>query len=89
MKYYGLLLTILLTGCSTTVPVVAKFPEAPPSLKVACPELKKIEGDAVSIVDLHKTVVENYGLYYQCSLRNDGWISWYGGQKKIFEEANK
>ena len=60
MKYYVLLLALLATGCSTTVPVVAKFPEAPPSLKVSCPELKKIEGDAISIVDLHKTVVENY-----------------------------
>jgi hypothetical protein len=87
MKYYGLLLTILLTGCSTTVPVVAKFPEAPPSLKVACPELKKIEGDTISIVDLHKTVVENYTQYYECATKVEGWNEWHTKQKKIFDEV--
>jgi hypothetical protein len=87
MKRYGLLLTLLLTGCSTTVPVVAKFPEAPPSLKVACPELKKIEGEAISIVDLHKTVVENYTQYYECATKVEVWNEWYATQKKIFDEV--
>jgi hypothetical protein len=87
MKHYGLLLTLLLTGCSTTVPVVAKFPEAPPSLKVACPELKKIEGDSVSIVDLHKTVVENYTQYYECAAKVEAWNEWHTQQKKIFDEV--
>lgn len=87
MKYYSLLLTLLITGCSTTVPVVAKFPEAPPTLKVACPELKKIEGNAVSIVDLHKTVVENYTQYYECAIKVESWNEWYTKQKKIFDEV--
>ncbi len=87
MKRYSLLLTLLLTGCSTTVPVVAKFPEAPASLKVACPELKKIEGDSVSIVDLHKTVVENYTQYYECVTKVESWNEWYATQKKIFDEV--
>jgi hypothetical protein len=87
MKYYGLLLTILLTGCSTTVPVVAKFPEAPASLKATCPELKKIEGDTISIVDLHKTVVENYTQYYECATKVEAWNEWYTKQKKIFNEV--
>jgi hypothetical protein len=87
MKYYGLLLTLLITGCSTTVPVVAKFPEAPQSLVTPCPELKKIEGDTVSIVDLHKTVVENYTEYYACAQKVEGWNEWYAKQKKIFDEV--
>jgi hypothetical protein len=87
MKRYSLLLTVLLTGCSTTVPVVAKFPEAPPSLKVTCPELKKIEGDTVSIVDLHKTVVENYTHYYECAAKVEAWNEWHTKQKKIFDEV--
>jgi len=87
MKYYSLLLILLITGCSTTVPVVAKFPEAPPTLKVACPELKKIEGNAVSIVDLHKTVVENYTQYYECAIKVESWNEWYTKQKKIFDEV--
>lgn len=87
MKRYSLLLTLLLAGCSTTVPVVAKFPEAPPSLKVLCPELKKIEGDSVSIVDLHKTVVENYTHYYECAVKVEAWNEWHTQQKKIFDEV--
>jgi hypothetical protein len=87
MKRYSLILILLLTGCSTTVPVVAKFPEAPPSLKVACPELKKIEGDSVSIVDLHKTVVENYTQYYECAAKVEAWNEWHTQQKKIFDEV--
>jgi hypothetical protein len=87
MKTYSLLFAMLLTGCSTTVPVVMKFPEAPPSLKQPCVTLKKIEGDAVSIVDLHKTVVENYTTYYECSIKVDEWNTWHTKQKKIFEEV--
>ncbi len=87
MKIYGLILALSLTGCSTTVPVVAKFPEAPPSLKGSCPELKKIEGDSVSIVDLHKVVVDNYTEYYACAQKVEGWNEWYVKQKKIFEEV--
>jgi hypothetical protein len=86
MKYYSLLLILLITGCSTTVPVVAKFPDAPPSLKVACPELKKIDGDTVSIVDLHKIVIDNYTQYYECAAKLEGWNEWYTQQKKIFNE---
>jgi hypothetical protein len=89
MKLAILSLAIFLSACSTPVPVKQKFPEAPAALLEKCPELKQADTGKTAITDLLKTVVENYGLYYQCSLRNDGWISWYGGQKKIFEEANK
>ena len=50
-------------------------------------ELKKIEGESVSIVELHKTVVENYTSYYECSIKVDEWNEWYVQQKKIFEEV--
>ena len=62
---------ILLAGCSTTVPVKRNFPDVPKSMTVLCPDLKKIEGDTVSIVDLHKTVVENYILYHECAVKVD------------------
>jgi hypothetical protein len=87
MKLYSLLFVALLSGCSTTVPVVMKFPEAPPSLKQQCQPLKKIEGESVSIVELHKTVVENYTNYYECSIKVDEWNEWHTKQKKIFEEV--
>lgn len=85
MKLYLILLVALLTGCSTTVPVVAKFPEAPQSLKENCDTLKKIEGEQISIVDLHKTVIENYTIYHECVIKVEGWNEWYVKQKEIFE----
>jgi alpha-L-arabinofuranosidase len=87
MKLYSLLFVALLTGCSTTVPVVMKFPAAPPSLKEPCAALKKVEGESASIVDLTKTVIENYTTYHECSIKVDEWNTWYIEQKKIFEEV--
>jgi hypothetical protein len=87
MKLYSILLLTLLTGCSTTVPVVMKFPDIPPSLNEKCPALKKIEGESVTIVDLHKTVVENYTQYHECSTKVEGWMEWYTTQKKIYESV--
>ena len=85
MKLYLILLIALLTGCSTTVPVVAKFPEAPQALKETCPTLNKIEGEQVSIVDLHKTVIENYTTYHECVIKVEGWNEWHKKQKENFE----
>jgi hypothetical protein len=87
MKLYSILLVTLLTGCSTTVPVVMKFPDIPPSLNEKCPALKKIEGKTVSIVDLHKTVMENYTQHHECAAKVEGWLEWYTTQKKIYESV--
>ena len=83
MKY--LLIALLVAGCSTTVPVTQKFPNATPELMKKCEDLKKIEGDKVSITDLLKVVVHNYSLYYECSTKVEGWQEWYDTQKKIYE----
>lgn len=84
MKYLTILLATLLTGCSTTVPVVAKFPEVPKHLLVKCPQLNKV-GDDAKLSDIAKTVTINYTEYYTCAVKNDAWIEWYGVQKNIFE----
>lgn len=85
MKYF-LFALLMLSGCSTTVPVTAKFPQVPPELKEKCQDLKPIvEGAKLS--DITKTVVDNYTVYYQCSLKVDAWSEWYNNQKKIFEEV--
>lgn len=81
-----IILAFLATGCSTTVPVVAKFPEAPPMLLEKCPQLKTIDGESISIVDYTKVVTANYTTYYECAVKYDSWIDWYQQQKKIFEE---
>jgi hypothetical protein len=80
---------LFLSACSTTVPIVAKFPDAPATLLESCPkELKAIEGDTVNIIDLTKTVVANYETYHLCADKSESWIEWYNIQKKIFEEVN-
>jgi hypothetical protein len=83
MKY--LLLILILTGC-TTVPVTAKFPEAPNELLQKCPALKQLEED-VKLSDVAKNITYNYTLHYECVIKYDAWIEWYQSQKKIFESV--
>ena len=85
MRY--LLIALLLAGCSTTVPVTQKFPNATPELMKKCESLKKVEGDKVAITEMLKVIVQNYTLYYECSTKVDGWQDWYNEQKKIFDSV--
>ena len=88
MKNSLLLLTILLSGCAMfqkSVPVKPKWPDAVTELKEKCPDLITVEGNNVAITDLLKAVVKNYQLYYECSLKNEGWNQWYEEQKRIYE----
>jgi hypothetical protein len=82
MKY--LLIVLMLVGCSTTVPVTAKFPEIPDRLMQKCPQLEKL-GEEAKLSDISKTVTVNYTTYYECAVKNDAWIEWYNIQKHIFE----
>ena len=82
-----IILAFLATGCSTTVPVTMKFPEAPGVVAMtACPQLQKLTEDA-KLSDISKTVTINYGTYYECAVKNDAWIEWYQKQKIIFESV--
>lgn len=85
MKICIALLTLLLAGCSTVVPVTQKFPEAPQVLLQPCKPLKELNKDA-SLVDLTKVVVENYSEYYLCSELVLGWQDWYKTQQKLYKE---
>jgi hypothetical protein len=87
MKYASLILAVFLLGCSTPVPVKQKFPEVPKSLVERCESLKKIEGDKVAITEMLKVVVQNYGMYYECAAKVDGWNDWYLEQKRIYESV--
>ena len=84
MRY--LLLVLILTGCSTTVPVTAKFPDVPERLLVKCPQLEKLENEA-KLSDIGKTVTNNYTTYYECAVKNDAFIECYQTQKRIFESV--
>jgi hypothetical protein len=84
MRY--LLILLALAGCSTTVPVTARFPEAPGNLAMtACPQLQKLAEDS-KLSDISKTVTVNYSTYYECAVKTDAWIEWYQKQKYIFEQ---
>ena len=85
MKFYVILLFLIsLTGCSTTVPVVAKFPEVPKLLLTKCPNLQELAADA-KLSDVAKIVSSNYSSYYECAVKIDAWIEWYNVQKTIYE----
>jgi hypothetical protein len=74
----------MLVGCSTIVPVTAKFPQIPDRLMQKCPQLEKL-GEEAKLSDISKTVTVNYTTYYECAVKNDAWIEWYNIQKHIFE----
>lgn len=81
-----ILLFAMLGGCSTTVPVVAKFPEAPSKLFAKCPNLEKLE-EQPKLSDVAKSVTNNYTTYYECAVKHDSFIEWYNVQKNIFESV--
>jgi len=85
MKLSALLLSVLLSGCATVVPVAARFPE-PPGLgaQTRCPDLEKLK-DTPTLSDVTRTVTINYSTYYECAVRADAWQEWYQIQKRIFE----
>jgi hypothetical protein len=94
MKYTALLIATLiilesLTGCSTAVPVTARFPDAPgKGAMTRCPELQKLKDD-VKLSDVSRTITVNYSTYYECAIKSDAWQEWYEIQKRIFEGAAK
>ena len=83
-----ILIVVSLYGCSTTVPVTARFPEAPGNVAMtACPQLQKLSDDA-TLSDVAKTITANYTTYYECAVKIDAWIEWYQKQRYIFENVN-
>jgi hypothetical protein len=89
MRYAVVILALLLSACSTVVPVAVKFPEPPgKGAMTACPTLQKLQNDA-KLSDVANTVTVNYGTYYECAVKTDAWQDWYRIQKIIFEKAAK
>ena len=89
MKIIVLVFAALLAGCAAPTPVKRNFPDAVPALQEKCPELSTVgnTGKEVPITELLKTVVKNYGSYYECANKVDGWNEWYDTQRKIFENV--
>lgn len=83
MKLLLLPIVLLLTACTTVVPVTQRWPEAPglQSLQ-ACPKLVQLEPDP-KLSQVAKTVTSNYDQYYVCAVKLDAWIEWYQKQEII------
>jgi hypothetical protein len=86
MKYLVCFLFVLMTGCSTVVPVTSKFPDVPERLMVKCPRLEKVS-ETPTLSDVAKTITNNYTTYYDCAVKHDAFIEWYNIQKNIFESV--
>jgi hypothetical protein len=82
-----LIITLLLAGCSTSVPVKRTFPSVPESLMQECPDLKLVAENTTKLSDVLTVVSENYGQYKECQIKVDLWRDWYEKQKKIFDEV--
>jgi hypothetical protein len=79
---------LFLTGCTTSVPVRQKFPEAPEALQTTCPNLQQLKSDVV-LSDVSKVIQQNYALYHNCQLLQKSWIDWYKEQRAIYKELEK
>ena len=82
------IIVLMVSACSTVVPVSAKFPEVPERLLVKCPQLEKLANEA-KLSDISKTVTINYTTYYECAVKHDAIVEWYKIQKDIFDKAGK
>ena len=80
-----LLSAVLLTGCTTVVPVTQRWPE-PPGLQAmqSCPNLQKLQTQT-QLSDVAKTVSANYTEYWVCATKLDAWIDWYKQQEIIYK----
>lgn len=86
MKLLLIPLILLLSAC-TTVPVTAKFPQAPGTLvQEPCPNLQKLTDEA-KLSDVAKTITVNYSEYYMCAVKLEAWQRWYNEQKTIYESV--
>ena len=59
-----LMIMLILSACSTLVPVAVKFPEPPKYATERCPQLQKLNNDA-KLSDVATTVTINYSTYYE------------------------
>lgn len=85
----ALFMLAMCAGCSTAVPVTAKFPEPPgKGAMTACPNLQKLS-DGARLSDVATTVSVNYATYYECAVRVDAWQEWYQIQRHILEGAGR
>lgn len=88
MKLLIITLAILLTGCTTAVPIKRNFPEVPPVLMRDCRNLQALPESTTKLSEVLTTVTQNYSAHHECQYLMSRWQEWYQIQKLIFEQAN-
>lgn len=86
MKIIAVITLMLISGCTTTVPVKPTFPAPVAELMKECPELKKVPPGTTKLSETISVVTSNYGEYHLCRQKVNLWIEWYVEQSKIFNE---
>jgi hypothetical protein len=81
-----LILLLLLSGCSTSVPVTRNFTNLPPSLEKPCDSLQEVK-PTDKLSDVLLVVTDNYSLYHECRIKVETWQDWYKKNKEIFESV--
>jgi hypothetical protein len=85
MKTLLLAAVLLLSGCTTVVPVTQRWPEAPGLQSMqTCPDLKHLEPNS-TLSDVARIITLNYSEYYQCVVKLEAWQEWYKKQEIIFK----
>ena len=87
MRKILVILVVLLSACA--VPVVQEFPTLPASLLKACPALETIDTKEITLSELTKIVVKNYGYSHECAIQLIAIQEWYKEQKSVFDKAGK
>lgn len=89
MNKFAIIFILLLSGCSTAVPVTVKFPDVPPILLEQPPMLTPLETGKRDLSDLLDNVNDNYGTYYEMREKLNSWQYWYKTQKEIFDKIKE
>ncbi|NTU49762.1 MAG: hypothetical protein HGA87_02525 [Desulfobulbaceae bacterium] len=87
MKRMLILVCLILGACSTSIPMVQKWPEPPVSLS-SPPDLDTLQRGA-KLSDMLHAVNCNAGKYYDAAARLTAWNQWYTEQQKIFNQNHK
>ena len=82
-------LIVFLSGCSSVTgpKMTMSWPDTPPDLKTACPDLNQVDASTTKLSDALNVITVNYSQYYLCKDRVDNWLDWYNTQQKIFNSV--